>query len=309
MGLRPYLELIFFLKMLYFRIMKLHLQQHIEQLLQNRISTNTNFNWQAIGGGSINKTYKVITTTSTFFVKLNSTAIFKNGFKEEILGLQFLEKNQALVPEIIFEGNFENDIFLVLEWIESGEKTANFWRNFAKQLANLHLQSNSKFGLDHSNFIGELLQKNSYYTTFSNFFIENRLKPQVKLAFDTNKLQQKHLKQFEELYAEIPAIFPVEKPSAVHGDLWSGNFICSNNEKAVLIDPSVYYGHREMDIAMSQLFGGFSFEFYQNYQDIFPLEPCFNLRNNFYNLYPLLVHLNLFGNSYLESIENIITKF
>ncbi|SNR40754.1 Fructosamine-3-kinase [Lutibacter agarilyticus] len=289
--------------------MKLRLQQHIEQLLQNYTSTKSNFNWQTISGGSINETYKVSTTTHTFFVKLNSATIFKNGFKEEVLGLQFLEKNNALVPEIIFEGNFENDIFLVLEWVENGEKTANFWRNFAEQLTNLHQQTNTKFGLDHSNSIGELFQKNNYCETFSDFFIENRLNPQVKLAFETNKLQQKHLKQFEELYAEIPAIFPVEKPSAVHGDLWSGNFICSNNEKAVLIDPAVYYGHREMDIAMSQLFGWFSTEFYHNYQEILPLAPCFNLRNNFYNLYPLLVHLNLFGKSYLGNIENIITKF
>lgn len=285
------------------------LQIHIENCLNRLFSTNLTYKWQEITGGSINSTYKITSKNSSFFVKTNTTAIFKNGFKEEVLGLQFLEKNNAFTPTVIVEGNFENELFLVLEWIESGEKTPLFWRNFAEQVANLHQQSNQQFGLDYSNFMGSLVQKNSFYTTFSDFFIENRLKPQVKLAVDTNKLQQKHVQQFEKLYTKIPSIFPVEKPSAIHGDLWSGNYICSTNQKAFLIDPAVCYSHREVDIAMTQLFGGFSKEFYNNYQEMYPLEPCFNLRTNFYNLYPLLIHLNLFGNLYLKSIEGIITKF
>ena len=197
----------------------------------------------------------------------------------------------------------------MLEWIETGKQTSKFWQNFAAQLVSLHQQKNEQFGLDYSNFMGQLPQKNTYFDTFSDFYIENRLKPQVKLALDSNKLELKHVKQFEGLYKQIPEIFPLEKPAAIHGDLWNGNFMCSKNEKAVFIDPATYYGHRESDIAMTQLFGGFSEEFYKAYHELHPLEPCFNLRNNFYHLYPLLIHLNIFGSSYLESIENIITEF
>jgi len=289
--------------------MKLTLQHHIEQLLNNQFSSNLNSTWQTIGGGSINKTYKISAEGKSFFVKTNTTSVFENGFKEEVLGLQFLEKNTALTPKIITDGIFNEEIYLVLEWIETGEKTSTFWENFAKQLANFHQHKGEQFGLEYNNFIGELPQINTFHTNFNDFFIEERLKPQVQLAFDSKKLQSKNISQFEGLYKEIPNIFPSEKPSAVHGDLWSGNFICLTNEKAIFIDPAVYYGHREMDIAMTQLFGGFSEKFYKTYHEIYPLEPCFNLRNNFYNLYPLLIHLNLFGDSYLSSVENIITQF
>lgn len=284
-------------------------RDYIESCLDKQLKTKCNYNWQSIGGGSINNTFKVSTKNLTYFVKTNNTTVFTNGFKEEVLGLQFLESKSTLTPNIIIEGTFKDSIYLVLEWIDNGKETNKFWENFAVQLVNLHKQKNDKFGLEYSNFMGQLPQNNSFYDSFSDFFIENRLKPQVKLAFDSNKLKLKHVKQFDGLYAKIPEIFPIEKPAAVHGDLWHGNYICSKNENAVLIDPAVYYGHREVDIAMTQLFGGFTEEFYKKYHEIYPLEPCFNLRNNFYHLYPLMVHLNMFGNSYLESIENIITEF
>lgn len=289
--------------------MNLLLQKHIENYLNQTYSTSLSYHWQSVGGGSINETYKVSANSHSFFVKTNVTTVFNNGFKEEVLGLQFLQQNKATVPEIITEGIFENHSYLVLAWIENGTETKQFWRNFAQQLAKVHQQKNDKFGLDYSNYMGQLPQNNSFFDSFSDFFIENRLKPQVKMAFDNNKLQKKHLAHFEEIYKQLPTIFPIEKPAAVHGDLWSGNYMCSSNEKPILIDPAAYYGHREVDIAMTQLFGGFSEEFYKSYQEIYPLEPCFNIRNNFYNLYPLLIHLNLFGDSYLGSIEHIITEF
>lgn len=289
--------------------MKQALQTHIENCLNTTFSNKLTYSWQAIGGGSINSTYKISSKEHSFFVKKNTNSTFDTGFKKEVLGLDFLGAHTILTPKVIYEGVYLNDIFLVLEWVESGNKTASFWQNFAEQLAHLHQQSNSQFGLDHSNFMGSLIQNNTQFNNFSDFFIENRLKPQVKLAFDNNKLEKKHVQHFEKLYLEMPAIFPIEKPSAIHGDLWSGNYICSNDEKAVFIDPAEYYGHREIDIAMTQLFGGFPEEFYKNYQEIIPLEPCFTIRSNFYNLYPLLIHLNLFGDSYLGSIDDIITIF
>lgn len=289
--------------------MDLALQQHIALKLNSLFNSNLNYKWQQIGGGSINETYKISNKLQSFFIKINTITVFNNGFKEEVLGLNFLQINNILVPKVVLEGIFKESIYLVLEWIEPENKTTHFWENFAEQLATLHFQTNDKFGLDYSNFMGKLPQKNTFNTNFTAFFIQNRLKPQVKIAFDNLKLNQNHIAKFENLYKQLPTIFPKEKPSALHGDLWSGNFICSTSQKAVLVDPAVYYGNREVDLSMSLLFGGFSTIFYENYRTNYPLISGFNKRKDYYNLYPLLVHLNLFGSTYLKSIDRIITKF
>lgn len=289
--------------------MDIELKKHIEKLLNQNLGSKSTFLWQPVTGGSINLAYKISTNQNSFFVKINDTSVFKNGFREEVLGLQFLSIHFAEVPNIIDEGCFKNHIYLILKWIETGVETNQFWENFGGQLANLHLQKGNNFGLDHSNFMGQLPQNNESYSAFSKFFVENRLKPQVKLAFDSKRLSEKNILQFENLYKKIPSIIPKEKPSAIHGDLWSGNFICGVNEQAVFIDPAVYYGHREVDLAMTTLFGGFSTLFFNYYEESYPLESGFQNRKEIYNLYPLLIHLNLFGNSYFRSIESIISKF
>ena len=289
--------------------MNLIFKQHIENEINNKLHKKLVFKWQTIGGGSINSTYKISAEHFNYFVKVNNTAVFKNGFKEEVLGLQFLKNQGAITPKIIVEGIYNSNIYLVLSWIESGIETDLFWENFAIQLANLHQNKSDKFGLKYSNFMGQLVQKNTFFTDFIPFFIENRLKPQVKLAFNKGLLQTKELKLFERIYLQLDTLIPKEKPCAVHGDLWSGNFIATLNNKAVFIDPAVYYGHREIDLAMSMLFGGFSNQFYNTYNEVYPLEKDFNFRKDIYNLYPLLIHLNLFGSPYLRNIETIITKF
>ena len=289
--------------------MNLKLQSHIEKELDPIGLFNSNFIWKSIGGGSINQVYKVFNSQQEFFIKINSITVFQNGFKEEVLGLKFLKKNKAMVPEIINEGIFENYIYLVLEWIEEGEQNNNFWKNFALQLSELHRHKSDSFGLKYDNFMGELLQKNTFKDNFTDFFIENRLKPQVEMAFNKGLLKATNLIQFENLYIQLTSIFPTENPCAIHGDLWSGNFIANEKEKAVFIDPAVYHGHREIDLAMSLLFGGFKDEFYTTYQEIYPLEKGFIKRKDIYNMYPLLVHLNLFGSTYYSSIDTIVSKF
>ena len=289
--------------------MNYELRKHIENKVNEKRGFKNAFCWKNVGGGSINESYKISTDTESFFVKTNTINVFENGFIEEIYGLQFLKENTVLVPEIICSGSFNEHIFLVLEWIASGNKTDLFWKNFAQQLVKLHQQKGSFFGLETNNYMGELVQKNSYSNNFSDFFIENRLKPQVKLAFDNKLLHSKNTYQFESLYKQLETIFPKEEPCAIHGDLWSGNFICNSNEQVVLIDPAVYYGHREIDLAMTTLFGGFSLNLYKFYNENYPIENEFEHRKDIYNLYPLLIHLNLFGPSYLRSIEAIIIKF
>ena len=289
--------------------MDFQLQQHIANELNSKLTKNLNFEWQLVGGGSINTTYKISAKNYNYFVKANDKTVFENGFNEEILGLQFLKANGAITPKITIEGNFNNKIYLVLSWIDSAVETTQFWENFAHQLADLHQHKEIQFGLEYTNFMGQLPQKNTFCNDFETFFIENRLKPQVKLGFDTGALQTKELRLFESLYQQLPSIFPTEKPSAIHGDLWSGNFIATANNKAVFIDPAVHYGHREVDLAMSLLFGGFSNTFYTTYNKVFPLQKGFNNRKDIYNLYPLLIHLNMFGKSYLQSIKTIVSQF
>lgn len=289
--------------------MDTQLQQHIENELNFKLTKSATFNWQSIGGGSINTTYKISTENFKYFVKINDKAVFKNGFKEEVLGLQFLKVNAAITPKIIIEGSYNSKIYLVLSWIDSAFETPQFWKNFASQLADLHQHKGLQFGLEYDNFMGKLTQKNTFLNDFTLFFIENRLKPQVKLAVNAGLLPIKDVQKFENLYKELPSIFPKEKPCAIHGDLWNGNFIATANNKAVFIDPATYYGHREIDLAMSLLFGGFSSEFYTTYQNKYPLEKGFENRKDIYNLYPLLIHLNLFGTLYYYSIKSILIKF
>jgi len=128
------------------------------------------------------------------------------------------------VPETIIEGTFKNSIYLILEWIETGEKTTEFWKNLAIQLANLHQQKSDQIGLEYSNYMGQLTQKNTFSNNFTDFFIENRLTPQMKMAYNTGLIQKKHVVQLENLYKHLSGIFPNENPCAVHGDLWSWEF-------------------------------------------------------------------------------------
>lgn len=285
------------------------LQLYIEEKLQKEVSDNTAFKWQSVSGGSINNAYKISSKEQSFFIKTNTTSIFKKGFLEEVEGLLFLAKNGLKTPLIIASEIFENNAFLILEWIDSIPKTTFFWQDLAQQLAYLHSHKNNQFGFKKSNFMGTLPQKNIFFNDFPTFFVQNRLQPQVKTAFQKQLLNKRHLLCFEKLYKELPHLIPNEKAAAVHGDLWSGNFISTHHKKGVFIDPAAYYGHREVDIAMSHLFGGFSSVFYNTYQDLYPLEKGFEKRKNIYNLYPLLVHLNLFGNSYLYDIERFIFKY
>ena len=180
---------------------------------------------------------------------------------------------------------------------------------FGKQLAQLHQNTNTSFGLEESNYIGSLLQQNNLHNNWIDFFINERLKPQIKLARDNGKIDLSTITKFERLYTKLDEIFPEEPPALLHGDLWSGNFMVDEKGGPVIIDPAVYFGHREMDIAMTKLFGGFNQQLYQSYNEHFPLEKGWEQRVDICNLYPLMVHVNLFGGGYLEQVKSILNKF
>lgn len=279
-------------------------QSFIEQLL------NEKGTFTAIGGGSINHTYRITAGRVTYFCKINSLTDFPALFDTEQQGLTLLAQQQVIrIPQVIACRNTGNTQILLLEWIEQGLKTDAFWKKFGEQLAALHHRSSPEFGLDANNYMGALPQNNQPHNNWIEFFIQQRLQPQVQLAINRHLLEPADARLFEKLYRQLGDIFPDEPAALLHGDLWSGNFLCDDTGKPVLIDPAVYYGHRNMDLAMTTLFGGFDDLFYESYQYHFPQPANYRQQWEVCNLYPLLIHLNLFGKSYLGDILNTIRRY
>jgi len=263
-----------------------------------------------ISGGSINGTFKIDTNHKSYFIKVNDRSFAPEMFEKEVLGLELLRCSTPLrIPEVAGTYTSASNTVLIMEWIQSVAKSHNYWQNLAEGMASLHERSEPAFGLDNNNFIGSLSQSNAKHNTWVDFFIQERLNPQIKLAHQQHFVDSRLNTMFIALFNKLDTLIPVESPSLVHGDLWSGNILQDDVGAPVLIDPAVYYGHREMDIAFSKLFGGFAPRFYEAYNQAFPIAPGFNERVDIYNLYPLLVHLNLFGRSYLGQIDSILNYF
>lgn len=276
----------------------------IEEQLAEKIKTIS-----SISGGDINDVYKIKTEQNTYVLKVNRNEIFPQMFAKEKLGLEILSYTGIKSPKVIQCFSVNDYQYLVLEFINEAPITNLFWKNFASNLVVLHQTSREYFGLNHDNYIGSLKQKNSKKNSWESFFINCRIAPLVKQAFENNLLNKSHLKYFERLYLRLNELLPIENSSLLHGDLWAGNLLQGKNQVPVFIDPAVYYGHREMDLAMTRMFGGFDYTFINYYNELFPLEKYWEDRIAIHNLYPNLVHLNLFGQSYLSRIEGVINKF
>ncbi|HRY97835.1 MAG TPA: fructosamine kinase family protein [Bacteroidales bacterium] len=264
----------------------------------------------ALGGGSINQACRLRTNAGDFFLKYNLADKYPGMFEAEARGLGLIRATGCIgTPEVIAWGNTGDYTYLLLSYLQSGREHRDYWEDFALRLAQMHLNQGPSFGLDHNNYIGSLPQCNAVHPDWPGFFASERLEPQARMAFDQGLLAHHLITRLERLYSLLASIFPREPPCLVHGDLWSGNFLTGPDGRAYLIDPAVYYGHREMDIAMSKLFGGFHFHFYAAYTKAWPLEPGWQGRVDLCNLYPLLVHLNLFGTSYLQPVERTLKAF
>lgn len=264
---------------------------------------------QHVSGGDINHASKIFTSDSIYFIKWNHFPQI-DLFEKEAAGLKLLSKAQCIdVVQPLAFGNIEGRYYLILENIEKGNHSRHFWEDFGRSLARMHRVSASHFGLDYSNYIGKLPQDNQPNADWTNFFVERRILPQLEMARNKGIINRQLAAQFESIFPKLTNIFPKEKPSLLHGDLWSGNFLCGPNQSAWLIDPAVYFGHREMEISFTRLFGGFDARFYKSYAEENPLSPNLEERIDLYNLYPLLVHVNLFGTSYLSGIVSTLARF
>jgi len=291
--------------------MNKNILDYIISEIQNNTQKETQYiSHSSVGGGCINECFKISTTQETYFVKINSATKYPKMFEKEALGLkQLAEANVIRIPDVVALGSNDNYSFLVLEHINSKGQKDDFWNDFAYKLAKLHKKTSELFGLDHDNYIGSLQQSNQQHANWIDFFILERLEPLVKIAYNKRLIDNKLNKQFNILYSKLNSLIPQECPSLIHGDLWSGNFISDENGEVCIIDPAVYYGHREAEIAFTKMFGGFSHSFYEYYNDYFPLEKDWQKRIDLFNLYPALVHLILFGSSYYSLVKHNIQQY
>lgn len=262
-----------------------------------------------IQGGDTSETFKLVTSHGLFFLKCGHALPYPDMFEKEMKGLELLsEKNCIAVPTPLFTGSGGGFSFLVMEFIEKEPAGPNFWKTFAKKLAGLHRQSAPRFGLSYDNYIGPVPQSNKMHSDWLSFYRNERLEPLIRKCFDKKLLDQSVLSSFNNFFKYLEDLFSDEKPALIHGDLWGGNYLPGLGGQPYIFDPALYYGCREMDIAMTRLFGGFDRQFYWYYEEFFPLSEGWQLRIPTCQLYPLLVHALLFGGGYIRQVKTILSQ-
>ena len=282
----------------------------IEEKLSQELATELRIlNTTTISGGCINEGFRLETTSGPFFLKLNLADRFPKMFQAEAKGLELLNQHSNFtVPKPKVVGASGVQQYLVMEWIGSGSATSDFNNQFGQWLAELHRSTQPTFGLDHSNYIGSLPQSNNQYDSWPEFYWTERLQPQIRLATNSGLMTNAMTTGFDRFETHHTSLYPNEPPALLHGDLWSGNYGVAENGSPMMFDPAVYYGHREMDLAMMKLFGGFSQLIFDAYDEHLPLETGWEERIPIGQLYPLMVHVNLFGSSYGRQVEQILSR-
>ena len=281
--------------------------QHLTEVIGSKLASVS-----PVAGGDINQAYCLKSTKSKFFLKYNQNALSSDMFDTEAKALLSIADSGAIkTPKIIYQGVFHKTAYLILEFIETVSFTnAEAMFAFGEQLGRLHAIKQDYFGWEYDNYIGTLSQKNPMSSSWSEFYINNRLETQIALALDNGYLSSiTNSKLIDMFYKRTEQLLQNVNPSLLHGDLWGGNFIIDKQGIPYLIDPASYYGHSEVDLAMTELFGGFSDYFYQGYDSLKPIENEYKSRKYLYQLYYLLVHLNLFGKSYEPTCLEIINKY
>lgn len=279
------------------------IQAEVESVLFAPITRAT-----LVQGGDISEALKIeLEDGQAFFLKFHKGNFnaSKSIFTQEVKGLNTLRSvNTSLViPEVISH----NNSYLLLEYLEE-EKQGNDFQ-FGVDIAKLHKSSNELFGFSEDNYIGSIGQSNRYHADWLEFFIRERIEPLVNKAMEGGLLSNKYSRIFERVFNYTYVIFPDEPPALLHGDLWSGNYLFTKQGQAAIYDPAVYYGHREMELAMTTLFGGFNPAFYDGYQTEYPLQTGWEERQKLCQLYPLLVHALLFGGNYVQQSKALLDRF
>ncbi len=262
-------------------------------------------------GGQACRSYKVCFESGpTLFVKWQPDG--DAALRAEKKGLETLGAADSglVIPECVaYDFGIAGGGYLAIDWLEPSPAGTSSWTALGDGLARIHRVIVERYGFDTDNFIGLLPQQNGWSERWPEFFASYRLQPQVAIAEDRETWKPGWRKPYERLLDKLGDILPGDPgPSLVHGDLWGGNVMATAAGPAIF-DPAVYYGHREVDLAMSQLFGGFSGSFYDAYRQAWPIDTGYEDRAEIYNLYHLLNHMNIFGGSYAGSVDRVLKRF
>jgi len=262
---------------------------------------------RSVGGGCINQGYAVSNGEQTYFVKLNQASQIEM-FEAEAMGLQQMHDTQTIrIPQPLCCGIADCSSYIAMEWLEFGRGDSQAWQRMGEKLAAMHQAKGAEqFGWDRNNTIGSTPQLNPWTENWSEFFAEHRIGYQLRLA-------KRRGGRFPDTGRAIAAVREIlrdrqPKPSLVHGDLWSGNAACTADGEPVILDPATYWGDREVDLAMTELFGGFPAAFYRGYNATWPLDRGYERRKTLYNLYHILNHFNLFGGGYGSQASRILDQ-
>ncbi len=268
---------------------------------------------QAVHGGDINQAARIDIKGQPYFVKYKLDTP-PRVFEIEALGLKLLHASGAIrVPQVIryAEAADHRPAYLILEWIDQAQPSPAFGARFGRELAALHKHSASTYGIDYDHVVDGLPQPPKEGTSWPIFYRDQRLAPQVERARQLGRLParreaalNKIMERIEDLLAGLDSV-----PSLLHGDLWGGNYFCAADDEPVLFDPHTYYGEREAELAFTELFGGFAPAFYRAYREAYPLGDGYEYRRPLHQLYHLLVHLNLFGESYGAHVDAVCRQY
>lgn len=270
-----------------------------------------------VSGGDSNENYLLeigngAKDSARFFLKLHQR-LGHESFTAEEEGLKALSRvpNGAAVPTPVTHGKVGSVYFLLLEYIETGRGDRNSHLQLGRKVAAVHcFRETAQYGLAHDNYIGMGVQRNGWSDSWIEFFQVYRLEPQIKQAADSGLLPVRIRKRLTMVCDHLPRYLrEPAHPVPVHGDLWGGNYLFNKAGEPYLIDPAFYYGDPEVDLAMTELFGGFPPAFYLGYAEVAEIAPEYHERKDLYNLYHLLNHLNLFGSTYLHSVSSISEQY
>lgn len=267
---------------------------------------------QRVSGGSISRTGVLdLSDGRKVFIKQNGTGS-RGILSAEATGLGALRAVAGpRVPEPYAFYEDEHSSYLLMEYIESGRQGEKFWDSFGSEMAILHRNARGdSYGFSSDNFIGSTPQPNAISDSWISFFADRRLRFQIELAEKKGRADREMRNGVEKIISRLPELLPEpEHPALLHGDFWGGNFLCDTDGAPAIMDPAVYYGHREADLAMAECFGGFAPRFFEAYDEAYPLMPGYEDRVDLYNLYHMLNHLNIFGSGYAGSVRAIIRRY
>ncbi len=265
--------------------------------------------FKPVSGGSISSAYRLETGVKAYFLKVNRKPTALPMFQAEKEGLRAIEESGTIaVPHVHLVGSLSSQAFLLMDHVKSKRPDGSDYQRLGMQLARLHQTAGERFGFTGDNFIGSLPQSNRNHTDWSEFYWRERILPQLKMARQKGLLPEKAIPPEAKAISLFTQVFGEVKPVLLHGDLWGGNYLIASDGTPYLIDPATYYGHSMVDIAMSHLFGGFSSSFYDAYHEIIPKPDNYVQQIELYQLYYLLVHLNLFGSGYYASVASILKR-